>query len=440
MTEPANNREDALRLTNDIMAKATTGSYIFRGENKDHGRITSSLYREYRHSDILDHLDIGEIQQIELSAAFQHGGEDDEPHHLLHMLQHHRGKTNLIDFTEDCLIALFFACDGKMRKDGRIIFLERAKHQDNITKPSRPVNRVIAQKSIFFEAPIGYLDLDEFEQIEVPSVLKPYLLDLLRDVHGITGANIYNDMHGYVTRRELTTQTLQTVAEGLRLQQNGDYEKAVDKFTDAIRVNRDNPAPYVYRATAHYHLGLLDQSIADNDKAIDLYPQLPVPYNNRGNAHAAKGNHQEAIADYTKAIGIDPGFANAYNGRGVIRYLNSDPDHSYRNVHGIIRYQNDELDRAIRDFDRAIRHDPQLAIAYCNRGLALRWREGSQPAIDDFSTAIELDRNLAVAYYNRGLLRREFRQQGADEDLEEARRIDPSLVPPDEQDHAQSPM
>ena len=40
---------------------------------------------------------------------------------ILTEIQHYGGKTNLIDFTTDYLIALFFACDGHHDKEGRII-------------------------------------------------------------------------------------------------------------------------------------------------------------------------------------------------------------------------------------------------------------------------------------------------------------------------------
>ena len=45
-------------------------------------------------------------------------------------LQHYGGHTNLIDFTTDNHIALFFACDGSPDKDGRIILLERTEEKN----------------------------------------------------------------------------------------------------------------------------------------------------------------------------------------------------------------------------------------------------------------------------------------------------------------------
>ncbi len=44
---------------------------------------------------------------------------------ILAELQHYGCKTNLIDFTVDYLIALFFASTSSHHKDGRVILLKR---------------------------------------------------------------------------------------------------------------------------------------------------------------------------------------------------------------------------------------------------------------------------------------------------------------------------
>ena len=71
---------------------------------------------------------------------------------ILTELQHYGVETNLVDFTSDYHIALFFAKNGSHVKDGRVIMLKRTKEIDDkfsISNPQIPQNRVIAQKSIF---------------------------------------------------------------------------------------------------------------------------------------------------------------------------------------------------------------------------------------------------------------------------------------------------
>jgi len=44
---------------------------------------------------------------------------------ILTKLQHYGGKTNLIAFTTDSFITLFFACDRYPKKNGRVILVKR---------------------------------------------------------------------------------------------------------------------------------------------------------------------------------------------------------------------------------------------------------------------------------------------------------------------------
>ena len=92
---------------------------------------------------------------------------------ILTELQHYGGHTNLIDFTTDNHIALFFACDGSHNKDGRVILLEKTEEIKNqIEHPQNPQNRIIAQKSIFVRPPKGFLEPGQYNMIDIPKSLK----------------------------------------------------------------------------------------------------------------------------------------------------------------------------------------------------------------------------------------------------------------------------
>ena len=60
------------------------------------------------------------------------------------------------------------------------------------------------------------------------------------------------------------------------------------------------------------------------------------------------------------------------------------------------------MGRAIEDYTEAIRLDPELAVAYSNRGLAYDELGQMERAVADFDEAIRLDPQLALAYHNRG--------------------------------------
>ena len=143
----------ALKIVGALALAAADGSYIFRAETQCYERVSSSLYREY--SAIASELSIEAIQRADLEEARRYTHETDE-FAILTELQHYGGRTNLIDFTADYLIAIFFACDGNHLQDGRVVFLDRNGDMgDHIFGPNNPISRVLAQKSVFVRPPKG---------------------------------------------------------------------------------------------------------------------------------------------------------------------------------------------------------------------------------------------------------------------------------------------
>ena len=141
---------------------------------------------------------------LEVSKNYTHEKDEFE---ILTELQHFGGYTNLIDFTTDNHIALFFACNGSLGEPGRIILLERTeeiKKKYHIEKPRNPQNRIIAQKSIFVRPPKGFIEPEQFTEVNIPELLKGSMLDHLRKQHDISTQTVYNDLHGFIRTRTPT--------------------------------------------------------------------------------------------------------------------------------------------------------------------------------------------------------------------------------------------
>ena len=389
----------------------------------------------------MDNFEIEVVQKEILDEAKKHLNKTDEFEILIELL-HHGGKTNLIDFTTDLHIALFFACDGSPGEDGRVILQKRDSVAGYLEQPRKPKNRIIFQKSIFVRPPKGFINPDEV--ITIPADLKLPMLEYLRKSHGISTETIYNDFHGFMTNRSIHEGAYTHFHKGRASQKRGDaaqnwnekltwYERAVVHYTEALELKPDFPEGYNNRGTVYADAGDFDRAIQDHNTAIELKPDYASAYNNRGIAYYSKGDLDRAIRDYDKAIELKPDYASAYNNRGIayskqgdyeraIQYYNTviklKPDfpEGYNN-RGIAYYSNSDFDRAIKDFDTVIDMDPDDAKAYSNLGTAHLRKGEVDRAIQNHNTAIKLEPGFAGFYSNRGeawLHRKEWEKARAD--------------------------
>ena len=115
------------KIFSEIAEKSASDDYIYRGEPKDYGKVSSNLYRQYK--TIIGKgkrfRNIKEAQAEILKDAKEYTDADGE-FEMLSELQHYGGKTNLIDFTTDYHIAIFFACDQSPDEDGRLILQKKS--------------------------------------------------------------------------------------------------------------------------------------------------------------------------------------------------------------------------------------------------------------------------------------------------------------------------
>ena len=318
MTEaPSVNRGDeldgVLQTINKLARKSRGGDYIYRGEPKHYDAVSSSLYREYQ--DIqAEHFEIDVVQKEILSEAKKYTPSTDE-FEILTELQHYGGKTNLIDFTTDYLLALFFACDGSPTHDGRVILLQKSGEMSRyIRRPRNPSNRVIAQKSVFVRPPEGFIQPDH--AVTIPKIAKHPLLDHLRNCHGISVETVYNDLDGFIRYQSVHQSASKEFYLGLAWQNRGNDEQAIKHYTRSINANPQAPNPYNNRGIAYYAKGELDRAIQDYDNALGPNPNSAEVFNNRGHAYYGKGEVDRAIRDYNKALELNPNYAEAYYSRG----------------------------------------------------------------------------------------------------------------------------
>ena len=195
-------------------------------------------------------------------------------------------KTNLIDFTTDYLIALFFACDGKPEKHGRVILQKIENIEDWIYQPQNPRHRVVAQKSIFVRPPPGFFYPDEETDIVcIKKDLKQEVLSYLRNYHGISTYTIYNDLHGFITHQDRHGAVHTHFYRGLACQNRNEYESAIDNYNRVTKLDPGHVGAYYHRGIAYYYIDEFPEAIQDFNQAIELNPKYTEAYYHRGIAY-----------------------------------------------------------------------------------------------------------------------------------------------------------
>ena len=354
-----------LEILYEIRQKSRDGDYIYRGEPECYGKVSSTLYRKLEAAQVL-HLDVEEVQKAELRAAKDYTDETDD-FKILVQLQHFGGKTNLIDFTTDYLIALFFAANGSPGEDGRFILLNKTGEVRGWIREVRdpdPKSRPWTQKSIFVRPPDGFIQPDE--SIVIPKFLKRPLLDYLEREFDISHRRVYYDLHGFISSRDVHWNVYEEFGKGRVCQESGeDADDAEEKDK------------YYQEAIEHY------------SNAIQLIPEFTEAYNGRGLTYLSKEEFDKAIDNFSKAIELNPRSAQAYSGRSAV----------YRSL--------EEYDKAIVDSKKAIRLNPDNAIDYHMLGLAYFYKNDFDNAISSLNEAIRLNPADVLAYHHRGLAYRE---------------------------------
>ena len=419
----------------EIKKRSANGEYIYRGEPeyyKKHpycGKVSSNLWRELEFVKA-KYSNIKKVQADIVAAARAYYKVGIEDYQILTDLQHYGGKTNLIDFTTDYDVALFFACYGSPGKDGRVTILQVTEEVKlMLSCPLTPANRVRAQKSVFVEPPKGYIE-QKYEVVCIPKDLKLGILQYLQTSRDINPAVIYNDIHGFIRSQNADWMAYREFYSGFISQNNSEevqvtgekrkaLEEAIKHYTNALELNLQLPAVYYNLGLVHYAKQEYDRAVDDFTKATGLKPNYADAFNSRGVAYQINGDDERAIEDHSRAIQLKSNYAEAYNNRGIAykskgnldraiedynKAIELKPDYAiaYHNRGGIY-FLKEEYDRAISDYKEAIKLESDNASAYFNRGVVYVRKGEADRAIADFSKAIILNSNDAEAYFNRGI-------------------------------------
>ena len=309
-------------------------------KNKRIGEIPNGSLVDY-HSSLLD-----EVRQKGFGIRDGRRLSDLE---LLTELQHFGSATCLLDFTEDPLVALYFACanEKEKQKGGKLFILRNANlntvfENDSIEKiieseklvQWRPPMHGAAERRIIRQSGVFIINLKPREKnlsfINIPKGDKQKIINELREKYHISADTLFIDLAGFAENQSsdkgLAGFGISFYCGNISANKE-EWVEAIKYYDEAIHLKPDFANAYYNRGLAKNKKGDLDDAIKDYTNAIRLKPDNAVAYNNRAIIKATKGDWIEAIKDFSKAIRFNPDYVEAYYGRGLandeLSYINN---------------------------------------------------------------------------------------------------------------------
>lgn len=204
---------------------------------------------------------------------------------------------------------------------------------------------------------------------------------------------------------------------GLAHRLKGDIDRAIQDYSQAIKLNPKSAITYNNRGVAYDKKGDYERAIADYDQAIKLNPWHEA-YFNRGNAHLGRSQYDRAIDDYNQALKLKADYAPAFDNRcwaravvGILKQALADCNEALRlmpnnaetlDSRGFVFLKMTHFDAAVSDYDAALRIEPKLAFALYGRGLA-RLKNQDPAGEEDIAAAKSLQADIAEEYIRYGM-------------------------------------
>ena len=388
------------------------GSFIYRGQADSSWEIQSTAFRRFENSNIeitKPHYNEYHRKLIKDAKSYRyHSDKKLTDTELLAELQHYGASTGLIDFSQDFLIALWFAT-AHNDKDGKVFIIntdsENIKHLElkeqlslfekedtAIDEPCyylnsnfKTNNRISAQKGVFI---FGYKILHQLNIVEVfiKKEDKKFIRESLKQTFAISEEGLFQDIYGFASINN-SAHLLNT----LEYKQDIDYFAKGneyiynEQYNEAIEINPKDDEAYHNMGIAYDDLEKYNESLEAFKKSIEINPNRDATYYNMGIVYGNLEKHNEEIEAYKKVIKINPNKDEAYYNMGI----------AYGNL--------EKYNEAVEVYQKSIEINPNKDEAYYNMGIAYVNLEKHYEAIEVYQKAIEINPNNDEAYYNIGI-------------------------------------
>ena len=184
------------------------------------------------------------------------------------------------------------------------------------------------------------------------------------------------------SEQQSTLTAEQYTQEGNGYAKEKQYDKAVDAFRLAIKLNPNLATAYFGLGSAYANMGRVTDALDPMRTAVRLDPNNPLAHLNLGRALASLRRFDEGLAEMNEAKRVSPNNANVYNEIGNVLLT------------GLGRF-----DDALAAYVEARRLNPALPYVHHNIGLAFMRLGKFSDAIVPLQEALRLDPQYRNARY-----------------------------------------
>ncbi|MDX1764001.1 MAG: tetratricopeptide repeat protein [bacterium] len=182
--------------------------------------------------------------------------------------------------------------------------------------------------------------------------------------------------------------------EGKALQDQGDYEGAIQRYEKAVREKRDYADAYFAMGVAYYKWNRPAEAIKTFKEVLRLNPASSETYNNLAVIYAQQGDYENAAKQLKETIRLDPGYqqgrlnlADLYLAQSIQEYLN------------VIRSKDGETTQVREKLRRLLKSDAQNPEFQYHLGVLNRIEGNQNEAIKNLRNTVRLDPGYANRVY-----------------------------------------
>ncbi len=248
----------------------------------------------------------------------------------------------------------------------------------------------------FADDTVGIMD------IASPGTLKAAQLDEVRRI-AASFNTVSTDAHTPTRADIVQSEALFEQADAARKAK--DYAKAIDLFTQAIKLDTNFALAYYWRGATYHSAGDLENALPDYQQALALKPAELQVHEDIAEVYALLDELDRAIAEYEAWIDASGGKGLSADSQTLYELIKNvaagkyDRNFYFKRADQLRLYGR--FDAALRDNQLSLDHLPNDAKLYAQRGVIYMDMKQYSKAVQMFTNGIAVE-PLPILFYNRG--------------------------------------